>query len=102
MEMTHFIERIEATAKVRAAQEKEFNDRKSWYKPTDSISHPTGVQKGDIVVVYNSNGILVGPHKVLGFTEWKGEDKMYLDWDCYWYPISPSRIAEIIKKGGEK
>lgn len=65
---------------------------------TDRIEHPSGIKKGDMAVVRNGRGNLVGPYKVLGFTVNEGKQKMYLDWDCWWHPIPIERIFEIRKE----
>lgn len=86
----------------RSAHEKDFLRRINEFKPLDTISHPSGVQKGDMVVVRNGYGYLVGPFKVLGFEyNRKGEACMYLDWDCYWFSTEVSNIVENRKGGAQ-
>lgn len=90
------------TVEQRLAHEREFVRRIKDFKPLDTISHPSGVQKGDMVVVKNGYGCLVGPFKVLGFEyNRKGEACMYLDWDCYWYSTEVSNIVENRKGGAQ-
>ena len=82
-------------------QRKEHEKRFLAEKPKDcmdSIDHPSGVKVGDMVVVRNAYDILVGPYKVLGFTAgWRNnEPRMYLDWDCWWYPAKLSNLYKIM------
>lgn len=84
--------------KQRLINEKEFLNRKNTLKPLENTSHPSGVKKGDLVVVQNAYGISVGPFKVLGFSSKSKEPKMYLDWDCHWFPKKCDDIIRIIKK----
>ncbi len=85
---------------TRAHHEREFKKRFKDYPLLDAIDHPSGVRKGDIVVVRNINGFLVGPYKVLGFEyDRRGEARVFLDWDCFWFPTWVDKIVEN-RKGG--
>lgn len=48
------------------------------------------------VFVKNSYGIEIDPFMILGFSKEK-PGYMYLDWDCWWFPISTERITKIVK-----
>lgn len=50
-----------------------------------------GYSVGQEVSLYNGYGLEVGPFTILGFSK---EGKMYLDWDCYWFPVPTSRIIK--------
>lgn len=52
-----------------------------------------GFEIGQEVIVKNSYDIEVGPFEILGFND---KNKMYLDWDCYWYPISTERVVKVV------
>lgn len=52
-----------------------------------------GFEIGQEVIVKNGYDIEVGPFEILGFND---KNKMYLDWDCYWYPISIERIVKVV------
>lgn len=84
------------TAKEREEHEQRFLEN----KPNDfmeSIDHESCVKVGDMVIVRNAYDILVGPYKVLGFAIWDGEPRMFLDWDCWWYPAKISKMYEIVQ-----
>ena len=85
------------TAEQRLTHEREFIRRITDFKPLDAIDHPTGVKKGDLVVVRNGYDFLVGPFKVLGFEISYGVPCVYLDWDCYWFATKVDNIHEIKK-----
>lgn len=61
----------------------------------ESIDHASGVNVGDMVVVRNAYDIPVGPYKVLGFTKWDEVPRMFLDWDCWWFPAKIDNIVKI-------
>jgi len=85
----------------RRAHERAFIERTTntpGWDVLDRIEHPSGIKKGDIVVVRNGYGHPVGPYKVFGFVIRECEPRMYLDWDCWWYSIPIERIVEIRKE----
>ncbi|HBN9243664.1 hypothetical protein FA378_27100 [Pseudomonas aeruginosa] len=52
---------------------------------------------GDTVTVTNGYGIEIQGKKILGFVreidpEFRPEAIIYLDWDCYWFPVSPDEL----------
>lgn len=55
-----------------------------------------GHKIGDVVMLLNGFDIEVGPFKILGFNK---DGKMYLDWDCYWYPVPVKRIITTVREG---
>ena len=86
----------------RKAHERDFieqtNNTPGW-EVLDHIEHPSGIKKGDMVVVRNGYGHLVGPYKVLGFKKKSdGRRQMYLDWSCWWCPVDIERIQEERKE----
>lgn len=64
----------------------------------ESIDHVSGVNVGDMVVVRNAYNIAVGPYKVLGFTKLGEDSRMFLDWDCWWFPTKIDNIITIQKR----
>lgn len=83
------------TEEQRKAHEKQFLENKP-SDCVDSIDNQANVKIGDMVVVRNAYGVLVGPYKVLGFCMWQNEPCMFLDWDCWWYPKEISYLHEIV------
>lgn len=52
-----------------------------------------GFEVGQEVIVKNGYDIEVGPFEILGFDD---RNKMFLDWDCYWYPTSTERVVKVV------
>ena len=82
--------------KQRAQHRREFAEavRQGCFPTLTEWESIGDLKKGDLVVVLNGFGIEVGPFQILGF---KSDGKMYLDWDCYWYPIRTDRVVKKIQ-----
>lgn len=52
------------------------------------------IKAGDTIVFKNGYGILMQT-VVVGFEIGEG-GCIYLDWDCYWYPIKEDRIIRVL------
>lgn len=53
--------------------------------------------RGDIVLVTNDYGVEFPGQKIIGFVpeidpNFRPESYVYLDWDCYWFAVSPSEL----------
>ena len=62
---------------------------------------PNGMElhTGDIVAYTNPNGVTWSPLKVLGFEPTPDEGRcVYLDWECYWFPVQPDKVRLIYRK----
>jgi len=60
------------------------------------------IEVGDKLVFKNGYGVKL-EFNVIGFNydddfNKKYNSYIYLDWDCYWYPIGLDRIIKVIKK----
>lgn len=58
---------------------------------------PCAYQVGDIVTVTNGYGIEIPGVRVLGFAkkidpDWRPDSYIFLDWDCYWFAVSPDEL----------
>ncbi len=52
---------------------------------------------GDVVTVTNGYGIEIEGVRILGFEkqidpDWRPDSFIFLDWDCYWFGVSPIEI----------
>lgn len=52
---------------------------------------------GDTVTVTNGYGIEIPGIKIIGFTreidpKFRPESYIFLDWDCYWFSVSPVKL----------
>lgn len=60
---------------------------------------PTDLQVGDCVVFTNDYGVAFPGLHVVGFAnpEDNGGRSVYLDFDCYWFPVAVHAIAKMIE-----
>ena len=63
---------------------------------------PCVYEVGDTVTFTNDYGIEFTGIKVVGFAreidpDWRPESFIYLDWDCYWFPVSATHIRTECK-----
>lgn len=59
---------------------------------------PCEFAQGDTVTVLNGMGVEIQGKKILGFVreidpEWRPKAFIYLDWDCYWFPVEAERLT---------
>lgn len=59
---------------------------------------PCEFVQGDTVTVLNGMGVEIQGKKILGFVreidpEWRPKAFVYLDWDCYWFPVEVERLT---------
>lgn len=65
---------------------------------SDTPPVPCEFQKGDVVTVLNGMGVEIPGKRIVGFVReidpnWRPESFVYLDWDCYWFPVSTDRLT---------
>jgi len=53
---------------------------------------------GDTVTVTNGYGVEIPNVKIIGFDRdidpnFRPESFIYLDWDCYWFSVSPDKLT---------
>lgn len=63
-----------------------------------------GFLLGDTVTVTNGYGIEIPGNKIIGFVrevdpECRPEAIIYLDWDCYWFSVSPGKLKLESRQG---
>lgn len=61
-------------------------------------------QLGDTVTVTNGYGVEIPGKKIIGFVqtidpEFRPEAIIYLDWDCYWFSVSPEKLKLESRQG---
>lgn len=59
---------------------------------------------GDTVTVTNGNGVVIPGKKIIGFVQkidpdFRPEAFIFLDWDCYWFPVSPDKLNLESRQG---
>lgn len=60
---------------------------------------PCDFAKGDVVTVINGMGVPIQGKVILGFVHeidpsWRPEAIVYLDWDCYWFPVELDKLTK--------
>lgn len=58
---------------------------------------PCDFKVGDTVTFTNEYGLVFTGFKIIGFVreiapDWRPESFIYLDWESYWFPTSPSTL----------
>jgi len=57
---------------------------------------PCDFMLGDTVTVTNGYGVEIQGKKVIGFVleicEFRPGAILFLDWDCYWFPVAPDKL----------
>jgi len=68
---------------------------KKWAKTRQVLNELPNldIKKGDIVSYTNPYGVKFTGLKVLGFCEPDGNRCVYLNIDCYWFPVDPNKIS---------
>jgi len=60
-----------------------------------SESKDTSLKVGDKVTFTNQNGCTFYNHEVLGFCEPWDDHFIYLDLDCYWFPVKQCEVKKV-------
>lgn len=64
-------------------------------KLSDVVKNPKiELQKGQKCAVINAYKLLLHGYTIMGFSEPDEYGQcVYLNWDCYWYPVKPEEIV---------
>lgn len=68
----------------------------------DVLPSEQDLRVGDIVAYTNPNGVTSMPYVVLGIDPTPDNGRcVYLDWECYWFPVAPSKV-KLLKRNNNK
>ena len=76
---------------------------KNWKPATTTPPEGVDFKIGDNVTYTNEYGVAFAGLKVIGFNDgdcnlWQYGHRVYLDFDCYWFPVHPDRLIKVGKQ----